>query len=103
MVVASGAVTTTVTVVMPMASVRGAEATPEALGSVEAFKRTQPKKSLLQRAKEKAQEFQDKTSVSTKDAMEKAKPALEQAKEKAKEATKSATTPATPAAEPKKP
>ncbi len=61
----------------------------ELLKGVEAFKRAKPKKSLLERAMEKAQELTDKGSVTAKDAYEKAKqeagPAYEKAKEKAKE------------------
>ena len=62
----------------------------ELLKGVEAFKRAKPKKSLLERATEKAKELTDKSSVTAKDAYEKAKeqagPAYEAAKEKAKEA-----------------
>ena len=62
----------------------------ELLKGVEAFKRAKPKKSLLDRAMEKAKELTDKSSVTAKDAYEKAKekagPAYEAAKEKAKEA-----------------
>ncbi len=61
----------------------------ELLKGVEAFKRAKPKKSLLERAMEKAKELTDKSSVTAKDAYEKAKeqagPAYEAAKEKAKE------------------
>lgn len=66
----------------------------ELLKGVEAFKRAKPKKSLLDRAMEKAKELSDKSSVTAKDAYEKAKdkagPAYEAAKEKAKEAYGSA-------------
>lgn len=66
----------------------------ELLKDVEAFKRAKPKKSLIERAMEKAQELSDKSSVTAKDAYEKAKekagPAYEAAKEKAKEAYGSA-------------
>ncbi len=66
----------------------------ELLKGVEAFKRAKPKKSLLERAMEKAKELTDKSSVTAKDAYEKAKekagPAYEAAKEKAKEAYGSA-------------
>lgn len=64
--------------------------TAEKLKAVEAFQRAKPKKSLIERAMEKAQELTDKSSVTAKDAYEKAKekagPAYEAAKEKAKEA-----------------
>ena len=76
-------------------------ATKEVLGALEPFKRAEPKKTVLERAKEKAQELTDKTKETTKDAAatakEKAGPALEKAKdaagaavEKAKEAVKPA-------------
>lgn len=75
-------------------------ATKEVLDAVPAYVRAAPRKSLLERAKEKAQELTDKTAVSTKDAYEKAKeqagPAYEKAKEAAKEAydkAKEATAP----------
>ena len=88
------------------------EATPEVLAATEAYKRTQPKKSLLERAKEKAQELTDKTTASakptldsavekTKDAYEKAKdaakPMLDTATEKTKEAYEKAKEAAKPA------
>lgn len=64
--------------------------TAEILKGVEPFKRAKPKKSVLERAMEKAKELTDKSSVTAKDAYEKAKdqagPAYEAAKEKAKEA-----------------
>ena len=64
--------------------------TAEKLKAVEAFQRAKPKKSLIERAMEKAQELTDKSSVTAKDAYEKAKekagPAYEAAKEKASEA-----------------
>lgn len=62
------------------------DATAENLAAVEGFERAQPKKSLLERAKEKALELKDKTSATTKDAVDKAKPALEETKQKAQEA-----------------
>lgn len=71
--------------------------TQEVLKGVAEFKRAEPKKSLLQRAMEKARELTDKSSETAKDAYNKAKesagPALEQAKEaagKAYEQTKDA-------------
>lgn len=61
----------------------------ELLKGVEPFQRAKPKKSLLDRAMEKAKELTDKSSVTAKDAYEKAKekagPAYEAAKDKAKE------------------
>ena len=83
-------------------------ATKEVLGAVPAFVRAEPKKGLVDRTKEKAQELTDKTKETAKDAAasvkEKAGPALEKAKdaagavvEKAKDAVKS-----TPAATPEK-
>ncbi|MGD9669302.1 MAG: PRC-barrel domain-containing protein [Hyphomicrobiaceae bacterium] len=66
----------------------------ELLKGVEPFKRAKPKKSLLDRAMEKAKELTDKSAVTATDAYEKAKekagPAYEAAKEKAKEAYDSA-------------
>ncbi|MCB1522214.1 MAG: PRC-barrel domain-containing protein [Hyphomicrobiaceae bacterium] len=63
--------------------------TSEMLKDHEAFKRAKPKKSILERAMEKAKELTDKGSVTAKDAYEKAKeqagPAYERAKEAAKE------------------
>jgi sporulation protein YlmC with PRC-barrel domain/ElaB/YqjD/DUF883 family membrane-anchored ribosome-binding protein len=71
--------------------------TKETLKTVPAFERAEPKKSLLQRAMEKARELTDKSAETAKDAYEKAKesagPALEKASEaagKAYESTKKA-------------
>ena len=75
------------------------EATKEALESAPAYERAQPKKSLWNRAKEKALELKDKTAATTNDAVEKAKPALEEAKQKAAEAYEKAKEAATPAYE----
>ncbi len=75
------------------------EATTENLAAVEPYERAQPKKSLLERAKEKAVELKDKTTATTQDAVEKAKPALEEAKQKAQEAYEKAKEAATPAYE----
>lgn len=77
------------------------QASKEVLAALEPFKRAEPKKSALERAKEKAKELTDKTKETTKDAAaaakEKAGPALEKAKdaagaayEKAKDAAGSA-------------
>lgn len=87
-------------------------ATKEVLDALEGYKRAQPKRRLIDRAKEKAQELTDKTVDTTKDAAEtareKAGPALERAKEttkeyyeKAKEATKDAVDRAKEAVQPK--
>jgi hypothetical protein len=65
----------------------------------EAYERAQPKKSLWDRAKEKALELKDKTEATTSDAVEKAKPALEEAKQKAADAYEKAKEVATPAYE----
>ena len=80
--------------------------TNETLKSVPEFKRAKPKKSLLQRAKEKALELGDKTTATSKDAYEKAKPTIDQAKkaageafEKAKDAASKAKEAATQAIE----
>jgi hypothetical protein len=75
------------------------EATKEALDAAPAYERAQPKKSLWDRAKEKAIELKDKTAATTNNAVEKAKPALEDAKQKAAEAYEKAKEAATPAYE----
>lgn len=75
------------------------EATPAVLAAVGPYQRTQPKKSLLERAKEKAQELKDKTATTTQDAVEQAKPKIEEAKEKAVEAYEKAKEAAEPALE----
>lgn len=62
------------------------DVTAETIAAAPAFKRQKPPKSLLERAKEKAIELGDKTTASTKDAMERAKPAIDSAKESAKQA-----------------
>lgn len=62
-----------------------------------AFERAKPQKSLLQRAKEKAQELTDKTTATSKDAYEKAKPTLDAAKESVKETYEKAKDAAKPA------
>lgn len=80
-------------------SVTLAEATKEGLEAAPAYERAQPKKSLWDRAKEKALELKDKTAATTNDAVEKAKPALEDAKKKAAEAYEAAKEAATPAYE----
>jgi hypothetical protein len=79
------------------------QATKEVLDSLEPFKRKQPPKSLIDRAIERAKELTAKSSVTAKDAYEKAKveagPALEKAKESAKEAYEKAKEEAGPALE----
>ncbi len=80
-------------------SVSMPDATEENLAAAEAYVRAEPKKSLLERAKEKALELKDKTSATTQDAYEKAKPALEDAKQKAQEAYEKAKEAAAPAVE----
>jgi hypothetical protein len=82
-----------------MLAVTLSEATKEALDAAPAYERAQPKKSLWDRAKEKALELKDKTEATTSDAVEKAKPALEEAKQKATEAYEKAKEAATPAYE----
>ena len=72
----------------------------EDLVKAEPYKRALPKKSLLERAKEKAKELADKTSETTKDAYEDAKPKIEEAKEKAKEAYEDAKKAVTGESEP---
>ncbi len=62
----------------------------EMLKGVSAFKRAEPKKSLLERAMEKARELTDKSTESAKDAYAKAKEKAGPALEKAKEAAGSA-------------
>ncbi|MEO1281745.1 MAG: PRC-barrel domain-containing protein [Pseudomonadota bacterium] len=60
------------------------------LKTVPKFERKQPKKSLLERAMEKAKELTDKSSVTAKDAYKKAKEGAGPAYEKAKEAASQA-------------
>ncbi len=81
--------------------------TNEVLEATPAFKRGKPKKSLLERAAEKAKELTDKTTETSKDAYEKAQPSIDKAKEatakayeKAKEAAGSAYEKAKEAASP---
>lgn len=75
------------------------QATPEVLAAVQAYERTTPKKSLVERAMEKTQELTDKASATAKSAAEGAKPALENAAEKTKEAYEKAKEAAKPAIE----
>lgn len=74
-----------------------ADITKADLEKAPAFERSKPKKSLLQRAKEKAQELTDKTTATSKDAYEKAKPTLDAAKETVKETYEKAKDAAKPA------
>jgi hypothetical protein len=67
-------------------------ASKEVLSALEPFKRAQPRRSFIDRAKDKAQELTDKTTDS-------AGPAYEQAKEKAKQAYEAAREQAGPAYE----
>jgi hypothetical protein len=67
-------------------------ATKEVLAALEPYKRAEPRRALVDRAKDKAQELTDKTKDS-------AGPAYEQAKEKAKQAYESAREQAGPAYE----
>ena len=73
------------------------EATPEVLAAVQAYERTTPKKSLVERAMEKTQELTDKATATAKSAAEGAKPALEDAAEKTKDAYEKAKEAAKPA------
>lgn len=75
------------------------QGTVENLAALEPFQRQHPKKSLLERAQEKARELSDKTSATTKSAIEQAQPAIEEAKKKAQEAYEAAKEAAQPAYE----
>jgi len=66
------------------------EATKDSIAAAPAYQRAQPKKSLLERAREKVLELTDKTTATTQDAIEKAKPVVEDATEKAKDAIEAA-------------
>lgn len=57
----------------------------EDLVAASAYQRSLPKKSLLERVREKAKELTDKTTETSKDAYEAAKPTIDKAKEEAKE------------------
>jgi sporulation protein YlmC with PRC-barrel domain len=65
-------------------------ATKEVLAALEPYKRAQPKKTLVERAKEKAEELTDKTKETAGPALEKAKEATKGALEKGKELIESA-------------
>jgi sporulation protein YlmC with PRC-barrel domain len=60
-------------------------ATKEVLAALEPYKRAQPKKTLLERAKEKAEQLSEKTKETAGPAPEKAKEATKGALEKGKE------------------
>lgn len=62
------------------------EATPEVLKALPAYERAAPKKSLFDRAIEKARELRDKTATTTEDVYEKAKEGAGPTFEKAREA-----------------
>jgi hypothetical protein len=81
-----------VTVVLP-------QATKEVLDALPPFNRTEPPKSLLDRAIERAKELTAKSSVTAKDAYERAKPTLEKAGEAAKDAYEEVKETAAPALE----
>ncbi|MEL6297245.1 MAG: PRC-barrel domain-containing protein [Pseudomonadota bacterium] len=66
------------------------EASQAVLKSVPKFERAQPKKSLYERALEKARELRDKTGQTSKDAYNKAKETAGPAYEKAKDAASKA-------------
>jgi len=66
------------------------EATQAVLKAVPAYERSTPKKSLLDRAIEKARELRDKTGTTSTEAYQKAKERAGPALEKAKEAAQSA-------------
>jgi sporulation protein YlmC with PRC-barrel domain len=75
------------------------EATPDVLAAVEAYKPTQPQKSVMERAQEKAQELTDKATASAKAATESARPAIDDAVVKTHEAYSKAKEAAAPALE----
>ena len=75
------------------------EGTPEVLAVVEAYKPTQPRKSVMERAQEKAQELTDKATQSAKAASENARPAISDAVVKSHEAYAKAKEAAAPAIE----
>lgn len=62
------------------------EATPEVLKALPPYERSQPKKSLFDRAIEKAKELRDKTATTSQDVYEKAKEGAGPTFEKAREA-----------------
>jgi hypothetical protein len=66
------------------------ELTKEVIEAVPAYERKTPRKSLLERASEKAQEITDRSMESAKPTIDQASEAAKEAYEKAKEATKDA-------------
>lgn len=62
------------------------DVTKETLAAAPDFERRQPPRSLLERAQDKAIELGDKTRATTKDALERAQPAIDHARQKAQEA-----------------
>lgn len=75
------------------------EGTTEILAAVEPYKPTQSRKSLMERAKEKAQEMTDKAAATASTASENARPALDAAAVKTLEAYEKAKAAAAPAVE----
>lgn len=69
----------------------------EALDGAPAYERKKPAKSLFERAKEKVNEYSDKTKSTTSDAIDAAKPALDDAKRRTQEALDKAKEAAKPA------
>jgi uncharacterized protein YjbJ (UPF0337 family) len=66
------------------------ELTKEVIAAVPAYERKTPRKSLLERASEKAQEITDRSMETAKPTIDQASEAAKEAYEKAKEATKDA-------------
>lgn len=66
-------------------TIRLMQVSKEILTALEPFQRAEAKKTMIERAKEKAKELGDKSKDTSADALEKAKPTLDKAKEKAKE------------------
>ena len=71
------------------------QATKEVLAAIEPYKRAEPKRSLVDRAKDKAKELTDKTKDATGPALEKAKEAGKAAIEKGKALIETQKAPAT--------
>jgi sporulation protein YlmC with PRC-barrel domain len=74
-------------------------ATQAVIDTAPTFQRTKPEKTLLERAREKAVELGDKTTATTKKALDDAKPVIDDAKVKAQEAYDKAKEAAGPAYE----
>jgi sporulation protein YlmC with PRC-barrel domain len=75
------------------------DATADVLAAVDAYRPTQSRKSLMERAQEKAQEMTDKATASAKMATESARPSLDAAAVKTFEAYEKAKAAAGPAVE----